>query len=260
MQYFQKSIVLILENERQEIMKMKSLNYSYRKTLYFLVAFMTVFATAPLMQSCDLDNDGDNYCIYPSSPNAVVTVKTAADNTVYLQLDDSTTLLPLNLKEHPFNGKEVRAFVTIREARDSNPPYTKSVYVSTIDSILTKPSVATLGDKNTEVYGNDPVEIYKDFPTVCEDNYLTLAIGTVWGQPAKAHLVNLVTGVNPDDPYEVELRQNAYGDTKGKMGYTTVAFSLKALPKTGGKKVKLKVRFNSFEGEKTAEFDYQTKD
>lgn len=240
-------------------MKMKSMNYSYRKALYFLVAFITLFATAPLMQSCDLDGD-DYYVVCPSSPNAIVTVKTAADKTVYLQLDDSTTLYPVNLKEHPFNGKEVRAFVFLRETKDSNLPYTKSVYVTSIDSVLTKSTVATQGDKNTEVYGNDPVEIYKDFPTVCEDNYLTLAIGTVWGQPSKAHLVNLVTGINPEDPYEVELRQNAYGDTKGRMGYTTVAFSLKALPKTGGKTVKLKVKFNSFEGEKTAEFDYRTKD
>ena len=73
-------------------------------------------------------------------------------------------------------------------------------------------------------------------------------------------MVNLVTGVNPEDPYEVELRQNAFGDTKGNYAGATVAFSLKALPKTGGKTVKLKVKYQSFSGEKTAEFDYKTKD
>ena len=44
------------------------------------------------------------------------------------------------------------------------------------------------------------------------------------------------------------------------MAYTTVAFSLKSLPKTGGKKVKLRVKYQSFNGEKTCEFDYSTPD
>lgn len=220
-----------------------------------------VAAILPMMQSCDLDDDNNGVVICPGKmPNAVVTVKTAADNTVYLQLDDNTTLLPTNMKEHPFKGKEVRAFVNIREVGNNAAPYSKAVVVNYIDSILTKPAVPTLGDKNTEAYGNDPIEILKGFPTVCEDNYLTLAVCTVWGKNAKPHMVNLVTGVNPEDPYEVELRQNAFGDTKGNYAGATVAFSLKALPKTGGKTVKLKVKYQSFSGEKTAEFNYKTKD
>lgn len=224
------------------------------------LAFFLLVAAVTVLQSCDLD-DADNGTIYfrPGSvPNAIVTVKTAADNTVYLQLDDKTTLLPTNLKEHPFNGKEIRAFVNYRAVGDNAAPYSKAVVVNWIDSVLTKPTVPTLGNKDAEEYGSDPVEILKGFPTVCEDNYLTLAIGTVWGDTGKKHLVNLVTGTNPDDPYEVVLRHDAYGDTRGKYSYTTAAFSLKALPKTGGKTVKLKLKFNSFEGEKTAEFDYCT--
>lgn len=220
---------------------------------------LLIVAITPMMQSCDLGDDG--VIVYPSNmPNAVVTVKTAEDNTVYLQLDDNTTLLPTNMKQHPFNGKEVRAFVNIREVGANAAPYSKAVVVNYIDSVLTKPLAATLGEKNTEVYGNDPIEILKGFPTVCEDNYLTLAISTKWGQNAKPHLINLVAGVNPEDPYEVELRQNAYGDTNGKYASTTVAFSLKNLPKTDGETVKLKVRYMSFTGEKTVEFDYKTKD
>lgn len=224
------------------------------------IAMIAVIATA-LAQSCSSDSDG-YYIIRPDgrTPNAVVTVKTAADNTVYLQLDDSTTLLPTNMKDHPFKGKEMRAFINFRSVGDNAAPYSRAAVINSIDSILTKPTAATLGDKNDEVYGKDPLVIVSGFPTVCEDNYLTLYIGTIWGQPAKTHLVNLVTGTNANDPYEVELRQNAYGDTKGHSGYTTVAFSLKSLPKTGGKKVKLKVKYQSFEGERTAEFDYLTKD
>lgn len=244
-------------------MKRRIINFFSSKAT-ILVAFIMALTLPMILQSCDWNDDKDYYIGWDDDvngvlPNAIVTVKTAADKTIYLQLDDSTTLLPTNMKEHPFNGKEVRAFVRMRNVGDNAAPFTRAVVVNSIDSVLTKPAVATLGDKNNEVYGKDPVEIYKGFPTVCEDNYLTIGLGTVWGANAKPHFVNLVTGVNPDDPYEVELRQNAYGDTKGRFAYTTVAFSLKSLPSTGGKKVKLKVRYQSFEGEKTVEFDYKTK-
>ncbi len=241
---------------------MKNLKNKLITSSRLIAALLLAITTTPLMQSCDWDDDDNyNYVICPSvnQPNAIVTVKTAADNTVYLQLDDSTTLLPTNMKEHPFNGKEVRAFVNYRVVGNNAAPFTEAVVVNNIDSVLTKPAVLTLGDKNNEVYGNDPIEIYKYFPTVCEDNYLTLGIGTVWGGNSKPHFINLLTGVNPNDPYEVELRQNAYGDTRGQFSYTTVAFSLKSLPSTNGKTVKLKVKYQSFEGEKTAEFDYTTK-
>ena len=50
---------------------------------------LIVAAILPMMQSCDLDDDDNGVVICPGKvPNAVVTVKTAADNTVYLQLDD----------------------------------------------------------------------------------------------------------------------------------------------------------------------------
>lgn len=51
--------------------------------------------------------------------------------------------------------------------------------------------------------------------TLAEDGYLTLRFRTVWGGSQK-HFVNLLLGQNPDNPYEVEFRHNAYGDTYGK--------------------------------------------
>ncbi len=243
---------------------MKSIKCFLKGKAYAVAIITILAAAAATMNSCDLDDGcGYDYVVCPPTngqPTAIVTVKTAADNTVYLQLDDNTTLLPVNLKEHPFNGKEVRAFAYYREAKADAAPYTKAVVLNSIDSVLTKHTVPTLGERNDAVYGNDPLEVSSSFPTVCEDNYLTLCIGTVWGRNAKPHLVNLVVGNNHDDPYEVELRQNAYGDTNGQFAYTTVAFSLKELPKTGGKTVKLKVRYRAFKGEKTAVFDYRTKD
>lgn len=239
------------ENNMKEIKKIPAFRRIFGALLILTITVATFTA-------CSSDDD-NNYVICPKVKNfGIVTVKHSADSIVYLQLDDSTTLYPQNIKNSIFGGKEVRAFVDFSVMKENNSQYTYSVIVNGIDSVLTKPTAATLGTDNDKVYGNDPVEVMTGFPTVCEDNYLTLYIATNFGNIGKRHLVNLVTGTNADDPYEVEMRHNAYGDTNGKTAYATVAFSLKNLPKTGGKTVKLKLKYQSFSGEKTVQFDYKT--
>lgn len=237
-------------------MKDRKIIPAFRR-IFGALLFLSIAVTA--FTACD--SDDDKYIICPTVQNfGIVTVKHSADSIVYLQLDDSTTLYPQNIKNSIFGGKEVRAFVDFSVMKENNSQYSYSVIVNGIDSVLTKPTVASLGADNEKVYGNDPVEVMKGFPTVCEDNYLTLYIATKFGNTEKRHLVNLVTGTNADDPYEVELMHNAYGDINGKTAYATVAFSLKGLPKTGGKTVKLKLKYQSFSGEKTVQFDYKTKE
>ena len=57
----------------------------------------------------------------------------------------------------------------------------------------------------------------------------------------------------------MEFRHNAYGDTYGQEADGLVAFKLDALPDTEGKTVKLKLKWKSYSGEKSAEFDYCTR-
>lgn len=211
-------------------------------------------------QSC-LDDDDDYYSYEYLMPNALVTVKNnAVDNTFYLQLDERTTLLPVNLTTSPFGGKEVRALVNYTNVDEPSGEYSQAVHVNWIDSLLTKPIAPNLGEtENNEVYGNDPVEMVADWVTIAEDGYLTLRFRTVWNDPNKKHFVNLILTGNPDDPYEVEFRHNAYGDTYGRPGDGLVAFSLASLPDTEGKTVKLTLKWHSFTGEKSAQFDYCTR-
>ncbi|MBF6596781.1 MAG: NigD-like N-terminal domain-containing protein [Fermentimonas sp.] len=208
-----------------------------------------------VLPSC-LDDDDDINLMYP---NALVTVREAVDETVFLQLDDNTTLLPINLTSHPFNSKEVRALVNYNELDDPSGVYDMAVHVNWIDSIRTKPMAPNLGDQNDERYGSDPVEIINDWVTIAEDGYLTLRFRTIWGGSGTTHFVNLISTENPDNPYEVEFRHDADGDVSGRMGDGLVAFKLDDLPNTNGETVKLKLVWKSFNGNKSAEFDYRTR-
>lgn len=209
-----------------------------------------------ILPSCLDDDDDDINRLYP---NALVTVKEAADETVFFQLDDNTTLLPVNITSHPFGSKEVRALVNYDETDDPSQEYDQAVRVNWIDSIRTKPMAPNLGAENDEVYGVDPVEIVPDWVTIAEDGYLTLRFRTMWSHQGITHYVDLIPANNPENPYEVEFKHNANGDVSGRIGDGLVAFRLDQLPDTEGETVKLKLKWKSFNGDKSMEFDYRTR-
>lgn len=208
------------------------------------------------LQSCLDDDDYDWNLRYP---NALVTVKPVNNNSFFLQLDDSTTLLPTNMTSSPFGDKEIRALVNFSEVDKPSEGYDKAILINWIDSILTKPIAPNLGSDNDKIYGTDPVEIINDWVTIAEDGYLTLRFRTLFGDNSKTHYVNLLASSDAANPYEVEFRHNANGDIYGKEVDGLVAFNLSSLPDTEGKTVKLKLKWKSFSGDKTAEFNYCTR-
>lgn len=224
------------------------------KTMKVFAGLVSVIVSVFMLASCS-DDDGYVWYYYPQ-PNALVTVKPIDGAGFYMQLDDSTTLYPVNMAVSPYGDKEVRALVCYREVKPVNDYYSKSVEVAWMDSILTKASVPYPADGDVEEYGDDAIEIVNDWVNIAEDGYLTLRFRTRWGNSGVAHYVNLLTGVNPDDPYEVEFKHNAFGDVNGAWGDALVAFRLSDLPDTGGKTVKLTLRYKSYSGEKTVSFDY----
>lgn len=156
----------------------------------YLIVLGVLLGTMSL-HSCLNDDDTDNSVNYP---NALVTIKTnSPTGQVYFQLDDETTILPTNMKTSPYGNKEVRALINIRVQDGQNGHYSKSAYVNWVDTILTKNMARSLGKKDDETYGKDPVEIVKDWTTVVEDGYLTLRFRTYFGS-GKKHIVNLVKG------------------------------------------------------------------
>src|SRR5574344_2020641 len=109
------------------------------RKLRFTFMLAGVLMASFMFQSCS--NDDDTYVSY--YPNALVTVKSLSDNTCYLQLDDNTTLRPVNMTKSPFGTKEVRALASLYETNDNPGSYNKSVNVNWIDSIRTKSTVPT---------------------------------------------------------------------------------------------------------------------
>lgn len=203
-----------------------------------------------MLPSCLNDDDSSELL----RPTALVTVCPNADGSFIMQLDHETRLVPTNLKSSPFGAKEVRALVNYTETNVSpQDRKTRNVEVNWLDSIRTKLPVETLGEQDATKFGNDPVEIVQDWVTVAEDGYLTLRIRTLWSSPHATHVLNLVTGTNPEDPYEFELRHDSKGDRNGRWGDALIAFNLNKLLGTGNAKIKLK--WKSFTGEKTAEFE-----
>lgn len=216
-----------------------------------IIPALLLLASAPLFQSCT--DDGDSGYDYPT---ALVTVCPLESGSFEMHLDDLTTLYPANIKESPFGKKEVRALVnyTEAEALDAKQNGSRFVNINWIDSIRTKLPVATLGAADEEAFGNDPLEIIADWVTVAEDGYLTLRFRTLWGIANVKHNLSLVTGVNPSDPYEFVLRHDANGDHAGTYGDGIIAFNLNGLPRPASEPAKVTLRWNSFSGEKRAEF------
>ena len=180
-----------------------------KKNFYLIAAFALLAAG---LSSCQLDKDPVDYSKFYA--NALVTVKHNADNVFYLQLDDNTTVKPDNMEKSPFGDKQVRALANLTIKDDVKPEgdFDKTVTINWIDSVRTKDIVPSLGDLDDKEYGTDPIEIIGNWVTIVEDGYLTLSFCALWGNPSVAHSINLVSGVDPKNPYVLELRHNAMGD------------------------------------------------
>lgn len=213
-----------------------------------------VVGCALLMAFSSCLNDDDS--LDSQRPTALVTVCPNTDGSFVMQLDNDTQLIPTNLKASPFGTKEVRALVNYTEScassRDKN---IRNVEINWLDSIRTKMPAQSLGDRNDEMYGDDPVEIVNDWITVAEDGYLTLRIRTLWGQTQVPHVLNIITGTNPDDPYDLELRHDANGDKYGNWGDALIAFNLNKLPREDSDIKSVKLKWKSFTGDKSARFE-----
>lgn len=223
-----------------------------------LFALSLLVASTAGLQSCDNDDDKD-FVIF--QPTALVTAYQDWNENLRLQLDDSTLLIPVNLPKSPFGNKEVRALVNYTVVDPDTYPATSGSYVSSvkevevhwIDSIRTKLPIKVSTQEMAHL-ANDPVEIIKDWVTVAEDGYLTLRLRTGWGGRVDHHIVNLAYDEESSSPLTFRLSHDARGDYGGNPGDALIAFNLNDLIANMEKPVKITLVWNSYSGEKSAEF------
>ena len=211
-----------------------------------------LLALSAAFTSC-LDDDKE---VVSFRPTALVTVKPTADS-FFLQLDDSTRLEPTNVTQSPYGDKEVRALVNYDV--EQQQPGMQRVHINWMDSIRTKMAVPSLGDKNDATYGHDPIEIVNDWVTVAEDGYLTLRIRTRWGYDGRVHYLNLLTGVDHENPTHLELRHDAQADISGNWGDALIAFNLReVLRDATTDNVQFTLHWRSFSGDKKIDFSLKS--
>ena len=224
------------------------------KKISILLSLLGFGASTLMFQSCLNDDNSVDL----NRPTALVTVCPDEDESFTMRLDNSTTLIPTNIKKSPYGKKEVRALVNYTESANETPDEKiRNVQVNWLDSIRTKLPVTSAGENNDKLFGNDPIEIVRDWVTIAEDGYLTLRIRTMWGYSNTPHIINLLTGSNPDDPFELELRHDANGDTYARWGDALIAFNLNGLPRAKDDEIKIKLKWKSFSGDKDAEFEIE---
>lgn len=230
------------------------------KRLHYLVLLTVLAATGFGLTACSDDYD-DWVPVDVIDRQAIVTIKPNEMGGFIMQLNDNTTLTPVNMGQSPYGDKEVRAMIFF-SMPSSVVPMTQAmnypVTVLQMDSILTKQTVPDMGSGNVTAYGNDPVEIVKSWETCVEDGYLTLRFRTLWGSSAK-HRVNLVVSRSNENPYKVTFFHDANGEEGKEWGDALVAFRLKDLPDTNGEYVDLTLEWNSFSGRKSTTFKYKTR-
>ena len=172
---------------------------------------------------------------------AIVSVRVSPTDTVYFQADEQTRLFPRRDRDS-FRGLE-RILCGVRISNETVPNYgflTEVLWFDSLDKGTTTSAASVVGD--------DPVEVLSDWMTSCEDGYLTLHYEAWWGERTMPHAFNLVTGLNPDDPYEVWLRHDAKGDSRKKKADSLVYFDLQSLPDPGDGSVTLTLKWKNGEG------------
>lgn len=209
---------------------------------------------------------------------ATVTFKQLDNGGYYLKVNDSTAMIVTNpdYQKYPFpKFKEKRALIRYTLEGDipsngavipSDLKYRQNIKLYALDTIYTKAPVVSKATpaENDSAYGKEPVGIVIDpnyFPTtLIEDGYLNVSFAFYRSTYPIQHILNLVTGVNPDDPYEVEFRHDANGDYYREMTYNSImSFPLQSLPDTHGEVVDLTVKWNSFVTGKTETVKYKYK-
>ena len=172
---------------------------------------------------------------------AILTIKKTPTDTVYLQLDDSTTIYAVNYQSGYTRMEKVFCDITVSNTSVGRFKY--KGYINWLEPIDEGQVTA-----DASVSGDLGLDIIDDWMTGLEDGYLTIHYNTWWGANPVQHDMYVITGTNPADPYELVLRQDACGDTKDEEGDALICFDINSLPDTGDDYKELTLKWTSSGG------------
>lgn len=207
----------------------------------------------PFISAC---SDDDSYSL-DKFMIEIMTVKPLGGGEYYLVRDNGETLWPLANNDYTFRPEsKQRVQLNYTMLSDSISGYSHGIRVNRVDEILTKPISPNEGIRNDSIYGTDPIEL---IAMETGGGYLDILFGAEYGNSGKKHFINLIpASENDSTSYELEFRHNAYNDQPLVASQGLVSFDLSALPDTGGKTVKLKIKFHTFDGPVVKEIDYNS--
>lgn len=166
------------------------------------------------------ESDGDSQTSY-APIDAIATARQTADGEVYFQIDNEERVWPQNFDIFVPGGitrpRRVVCSLVLLGRREADQEY--NCLIEWLDFVEE-------GRVTDAAEGNDGVDVLSDWMTSLEDGFLTLHFETWWGNNQRRHEFALVTGVNPDDPYELHLVHNANRDPKSYLADALAAFRL----------------------------------
>lgn len=218
---------------------------------------VSAFVALGLFFSCS-DNDmfqADTEGIYSGKYNAIVTVKTDSEGRSFFQLDESTTIEPVSW-ENSYRT-EVRALLNFSKLSEPSTFCTMKARVKEIESVLTLPAERITYRETDFKSANDPVIVYPDWLTNCEDGYITLHLAIQGDAAMVDHKFSL--GIDQGKPTELYLKHEKGSDTGTQWKECMVAFRVRDLiPDAGDEKVTLNLHFLSYDGGVTMSFSYSS--
>ncbi len=191
-----------------------------------LNAFLLLFITMPLLQSC-LDDWDDS----ERSSLTVGTVRIIEGKDYYFSLDDGSKMYPgdtVYVNNYTLVEGQ-RAFVYFNLLDEKIDGYDYNAKINHIENILTK-DIYSMPAEKADSIGDDRINATNLWIT---GNYLNIQYQLYHSDnPDKKHMLNLVIneasdGKNDKEGYiTLEFRQNAYNDEHRLLGTGLVSFKL----------------------------------
>lgn len=189
----------------------------------------------------------------PVEINALVTVKCDAERKAFLQYG------PLKLRPDELEyTRQERAMANLTILPGKLGEY----YNCTMEWIEPIELGTFSMDNSISLAPGDGIALIMDsgFTTV-EDGYLTVHYFTWWGENPKHHDFYLSSGVNPENPYALELRQDSHEDGRDTWSEGLVCFDINGLPDTAGETKIISLNWIDTEGaSRTSYFEFKTRE